>query len=106
MSIAASTNQVKDVLRLKQTLKNNPKDIEALLKLASLLGQLKEPDLEGRRTILNRVLSLDPVNKAARDMLLEMDRAEMGGTQVQVMRPILPSQGSQTSTPAPSRGDR
>ena len=36
MSIAASTNQVKDVLRLKQTLKNNPKDIDALLKLASL----------------------------------------------------------------------
>ena len=106
MSIAASTNQVKDVLRLKQTLKNNPKDIDALLKLATLLGQLKEPDLEGRRTILNRVLSLDPVNKAARDMLLEMDRAEMGGTQVQVMTPIIPIQGSLTPASVPDRDAR
>ena len=57
---------------IKQILSSNPNDIEALLVLAHILD---EPIR--KRQILNRVLSLAPTNKPAREMLLEMDRAEM-----------------------------
>ena len=60
---------------LKEVLSANPKDADAWLVLAAIVD---EP--ERKRQCLNRVLALDPTNKLARDELLEMDRAAMGGT--------------------------
>src|SRR5688572_15875070 len=67
-------NELKEAKRLQRTLKANPNDIDSLLKLAATLK-----DLDLKRKVLNRILSLDPINKTARDMVLVMDRAEMGG---------------------------
>ena len=60
---------------LKQVLNSNSNDIDAWLVLAAVVD-----DPQRKRQCLNRVLTLDPVNKVAREELLEMDRAEMGGT--------------------------
>lgn len=60
---------------LKEVLSANPTDVDAWLVLAAVVD---EP--QRKRQCLNRVLALDPVNKLAREELLEMDRAEMGGT--------------------------
>src|SRR5512143_250947 len=59
---------------LKQALAANPNDIDAWLVVAAVVEQP-----ERKRQCLNRVLSLDPTNRIARDELLEMDRAAMGG---------------------------
>ena len=64
---------------LKQVLSTNPDDIDALLVLASLA---EEPTR--KRQVVNRILSLDAVNRQARDMLLEMDRAELNSYRLQV----------------------
>ena len=64
---------------LKQALTENPNDIEALLAFASMV---EEPTR--KRQIVNRILSLDAVNRQARDMLLEMDRAELNSYRTQV----------------------
>ena len=60
---------------LKEVLAANPKDADAWLVLAAILD-----DPERKRQCLNRVLSLDPTNKLAREDLREMDRSAMGGT--------------------------
>jgi len=60
---------------LKEVLAANPKDADAWLVLAAIVD-----DPERKRQCLNRVLSLDPTNKLAREELLEMDRAAMGST--------------------------
>lgn len=65
-------NKNKAIDFLKQALNNNPKDIDALLVLAAIVN---EPTR--KRQVLNRILSLTPTNKDAREMLLELDRAEM-----------------------------
>jgi hypothetical protein len=57
---------------IKGALSVDPYDIDMLLVLATLV---EEPTR--KRQVLNRVLSREPTNKTARDMLLEMDRAEM-----------------------------
>jgi hypothetical protein len=57
---------------LKEELSNNPNNIEALLAFASMVD---EPTR--KRQILNKVLSLDAANKTAREIILEMDRAEI-----------------------------
>ncbi len=67
-------NELNDVKRLRQALKRNPNDIDSQLKL---VAKVKDPEL--KRKVLNRVLTLEPINQTARDMLLELDRAEMGG---------------------------
>src|SRR6266511_3409152 len=95
MNAVDSIKKLNEAKRVQQTLRKDPDNIAALLELATLAGTLKEPDDERKRTILNRVLSLDPINKAAREMLLEMDRAEMGGVHVQTMTPIIPIERSQ-----------
>lgn len=59
---------------LKQVLNANPNDVDAWLVLAAVVD-----DPARKRQCLNRVLKLDPVNQMAREELLEMDRAEMGG---------------------------
>jgi hypothetical protein len=65
--------------RVQQRLRKDPNDIEALLQLAVMLGALKEPDLDQKRKVLHRVLSLEPASPRARQMLFEMDRAAIGG---------------------------
>ncbi|NWG07181.1 MAG: tetratricopeptide repeat protein [Chloroflexi bacterium] len=60
---------------LKEVLSANPKDIDAWLVLAAVMD-----DPQRKRQCLNRVLTLDPTNKLAREELLEMDRAAMGAT--------------------------
>jgi hypothetical protein len=44
-------------------------------------------DLEKKRQCLNKVLTFDPVNQIARDELLEMDRAFLGGRSSQPPEP-------------------
>lgn len=68
-----------EIKRIRQALKVNPNDIDAQLRLAHLLGTVKKPDLELKRKVLNHILSLDATHKKARQMLLEMDRAEIHG---------------------------
>ncbi|RPI96028.1 MAG: hypothetical protein EHM40_02055 [Chloroflexi bacterium] len=68
---------------LKQALTANPDDVDAWLVVAAVVDQP-----ERKRQCLNRVLSLDPVNQIARDELLEMDRAAMGGTPPSAPRPV------------------
>lgn len=60
---------------LRQVLTANPNDVDAWLVLAAVVD-----DQQHKRQCLNRVLKLDPVNMVAREELLEMDRAEMGGS--------------------------
>lgn len=73
---------------LKQALENNPNNIDALLVLASLADENTQ-----KRKVLNRVLSLDPANKEARQMSLEMDRAEIQASRSQIVTaPVSPAQ--------------
>jgi hypothetical protein len=58
---------------LQQALSLDPRDVDALLALAPLV---EEPTRQ--RQVLNRILSAEPTHNAARETLLEMDRAEMG----------------------------
>ena len=88
--------------RVQNTLRKDPDNIPALLELATMLGTLKKPDLERKRGILKRVLSLDPVHPAARGMLLEMDRAAMGGVSIQRPTPIVPADPPQGSIHPPA----
>ncbi len=70
---------------LKQALGTNPNDIEVWLLLANLVDETQR-----KRQCLNRVLSLEATNKAAREMLLEMDRAELNSYRTQP-RPVAAS---------------
>lgn len=68
---------------LKQALAANPNDVDAWLVVAAIVEQP-----ERKRQCLNRVLTLDPTNQIARDELLEMDRAAMGGAPPFVPGPV------------------
>jgi hypothetical protein len=81
-----------EVRRLEQAIKNNPNDVDSQIKIAAMLTNL---DL--KRKLLNRTLSLDPTNQAAREMLLEMDRTELQGGHSQ------PAVQQTISASAPSR---
>jgi hypothetical protein len=94
---AANRGQKKEAMELlKQALSANPNDVDAWLVVAAVVDQP-----ERKRQCLNRVLSLDPVNQIARDELLEMDRAAMGGTPSFVPEPD-PPQAQPTHQPAAS----
>jgi hypothetical protein len=67
---------------LKQALTGNPRDVDAWLVLAATFD-----DPEKKRQCLNKVLTIDPVNQIARDELLEMDRAFLGGVSSQKSEP-------------------
>ena len=96
---------------IKQVLSANPNDVDAWLVLAAVVD---EP--ERKRQCLKRVLTLDPVNQLAREELLEMDRAAMGGNptfmpDIPPVSPIMPQSvdaptikplRSQVTQPAPS----
>jgi hypothetical protein len=73
---------------IRKALEAKPNDIDALLALVTITDE----DAQKRR-VLNRVLSLDPTNKAAREMLLEMDRAEIQSRRSQMATaPASPTQ--------------
>ena len=72
MEAARRGDKSKALQLIKQVINSNPNDIDALLALATMVDESMR-----KRQILNRVLSLDATNKAAREMMLEMDRAEM-----------------------------
>jgi hypothetical protein len=93
---AVSKGDRKEALDLLQrALGNNPNDIDALLALASFVD---EPT--GKRQVLNRILSVEPTHKAAREMLLDMDRAEMSAYRPQpVSAPASTPQTKQQTTP-------
>jgi hypothetical protein len=67
-------NKNKAIELIKQALSYDPNDIDVLLVLAAIVD---EPTR--KRQVLNRILSLAPTNQAARNMLVEMDRAALGG---------------------------
>ncbi|HSA99032.1 MAG TPA: hypothetical protein VLE49_00165 [Anaerolineales bacterium] len=69
----------------KQALAADPNDVDAWLVVAAVVEQP-----ERKRQCLNRVLSLDPTNQIARDELLDMDRAAMGGAPPFAPEPLLP----------------
>lgn len=80
---------------IQQALSTNPNDIAALLAFASVVD---EPTR--KRQILNRVLSLEPTHKAARQTLLELDRAEMGAYRPQpTSAPVSTPQSKPQTTP-------
>ena len=80
---------------LKQVLNANPNDVDAWLVLAAVV---EEP--QRKRQCLNRVLTLDPVNQVAREELLEMDRAEMGGAPPTTPEPVSTSMPQYQSEPS------
>ena len=83
---AIQRGEIQQALELiKQALSSDPYDIEMLLILATLV---EEPTR--KRQVLNRVLSREPANKTARDMLLEMDRAELSAYRLQP-HPVSPT---------------
>jgi hypothetical protein len=93
---AANQGDKKKALEFfKQALSTNPNDIDALLAFASFVD---EPTR--KRQILNRILSLEPTHKVARETLLEMDRAEMSAYRLQsVSAPVSTSGSEQQKTP-------
>jgi hypothetical protein len=93
MNAVDPTYELEEVKHIQQALNKNPKDLDALLKLAS---KVKKLDL--KRKVLNRILTLDPVNKPAREMLLEMDRAEMNGGYAQPIPTSISTVQNSTST--------
>jgi hypothetical protein len=79
----------------KQALAANPNDVDAWLVVAAVVEQP-----ERKRQCLNRVLSLDPTNQIARDELLDMDRAAMGGAPLFTPEPVVePHQEPPASQP-------
>ncbi len=83
---------------IQQALSLDPNDIDALLTLASLV---EEPTR--KRQVLNRILSVEPTHKAARETLLEMDRAEMSAYRSQpTSAPVSTPPSRQPAAPASS----
>jgi hypothetical protein len=78
---------------LKQAIAANQKDVDAWLVLSTLM------DPERKRQCLNRVLTLEPTNKIAREEMLKLDRAAMGN--MPIAQPSRPIQGKNIQTPPP-----
>ncbi len=87
---AGQTAQAKQYL--KQALTENPNDVDGWLVLAAIIE-----DPARKRQCLQRALSLDPTNQIARDELLEMDRAAMGGAPA----PSIPARPVESNAPQP-----
>ena len=91
-------NKNKAIELIKQALTVNPSDVDMLLAFATIVD---EPTR--KRQILNRVLSLEATHKSAREMLLEMDRAELRAHRSQpVSAPVsIPQSKPQMVPPSP-----
>jgi hypothetical protein len=71
---------------LKQAIASDQNDIDAWLVLSALMDQP-----ERKRHCLNRVLTLDPTHKVAREEMLKLDRAAMGSS-MPAVQPSYPTQ--------------
>ena len=80
MNVANQGDKNKAIEFIQQALKENPKDLDAWLVFANLVDESTR-----KRQVLNRILSLDPTNKTARDMMLELDRDELNALRSQKM---------------------
>lgn len=98
MSLSTSIAQLIEVKQVQQKLKTNPDDVASLVKLASMF---EKEDQALKRKVVDRILILEPTNKAAREMLLELDRAEMFSGTVQSV-PATPIVSSHAIPSAPS----
>lgn len=85
MTLANSISQLILAKRVQQNLKANPNDIDSLVLLASMIKD--NPAL--KRDVVERILKLEPTNKFARTILLDLDRAEMFNVQSVAAVPIL-----------------
>src|ERR1051325_8563751 len=72
MNAPNSPEEGKEARRRQQSLRKTEKDIQSLLREVA-----RQKDGEVKRRILNRILLLDPANASARDLLLELDQAEI-----------------------------
>ena len=81
---------------VKQVLSANSNDMDAWLVLATIVD-----DPQRKRQCLNHVLSLDATNKTAREMLLEMDRAELNSYRSQPITSPLSTTPSQSDNSSP-----
>lgn len=72
---AKQGDKIKAIEILKRVLNGDPDDVDAWLVLAAVID-----DPNRKRQCLNRVLTLDPANKIAREELMEIDRMAMGGS--------------------------
>jgi hypothetical protein len=90
---AKQGDKTKSIDLVRQVLTSNPNDVDAWMVLAAVVD-----DPERKRQCLNRVLSIDPTNKIARDELLDMDRAHMSATPSQ---PFVEPISTTTSPPEP-----
>lgn len=97
INAAKQGDKIQAVEYIKQVLTANPKDVDAWLVLAAVVD---EP--ERKRQCLNRVLSLDPTNRVARESLLEMDRAAMKGMPPFTLEPASISTPKPLATPSRS----
>ena len=99
MSITASMNQRKAAKRIRQALRKNPYDTEALFQLAYILGTLDKPDLPRKRQILHRILNLEPAHRQASQLLFEMDRAAIGGDPSRLSTAVILTDPSSNDVP-------
>ena len=102
MSITAPTNQHKVPKHIQRALQKNPNDIHALLQVAVTLDSLGPFDRDHKRKLLRRILSLDPANHEARQMLFELDRATIGGNPARLSAAVIlntPSPAELSETP-------
>lgn len=90
-------NELKEALHIRQILDKDPENIDALFQLATMLETSQDSGLQ--RKVLESILSLEPTHEKARAMLLEMDRAGMGGKSSFVAS-AQPSPASSASLPA------
>src|SRR5689334_8322241 len=72
MNAPNSQEERKEARRRQRFLRKTQKDIQSLLREVT-----RQKDGEVKRRILNRILLLDPANASARDLLLELDQAEI-----------------------------
>ena len=95
---AGKGNKAKAIDMLIGILKSNPGDMDGWLALADLTD-----DPKYKRQCLNRILSLDPIHPMARERLLQLDRAAMGGREMSLATPVsIPSNPTRSQSAAPA----
>lgn len=100
MSITHSMKPNKARKHIQQALWKDPNDVDSLLELATLHDG---SDLDQKRKILHRILYLEPSHRTARQMLLEMDRREIGGDSRLSLAVILTDRSASYPPEAPLR---
>jgi hypothetical protein len=83
--------------RIQKALQKDPYSVAALQALADLPGV----DPNEKRGVLHRILYLEPGNSQARTMLLDMDRAEIGGDISRLSQAVILTHPSSRHVPAP-----